>query len=101
MRISRPRAQFMDFDLGQANGQEREPVKILVEELQRVHHFKYLGSSVEETGGMATESAQRVSAAWRNWKRCSGIFLFFSLNQVLLTALDTFFFGDLLLTYCL
>ena len=24
---------------------------------------------------------------------------FFSLNQVLLTALDTFFFGDLLLTY--
>ena len=26
---------------------------------------------------------------------------FFSLNKVLLTALDTFFFGDLLLTYCL
>ena len=28
-------------------------------------------------------------------------YFFFSLNQVLLTALDTFFFGDLLLTYCL
>ena len=55
MRISRPRAQFMDFDLGQANGQEREPVKILVEELQRVHHFKYIGSRLEETGSMATE----------------------------------------------
>ena len=28
-------------------------------------------------------------------------FFLFSLNQVLLTALDTFFFGDLFLTYCL
>ena len=54
MRISRPKTQFMDFNFGQDNGQEREPVKILGEELQRVHHFKYLGSSVEATGGMAT-----------------------------------------------
>ena len=73
MRISRPKPQFMDFNFGQGNGQEREPVKILGEELQRVHHFKYLGSSVEETGGMATEITQRVSAEWRNWKRCSGV----------------------------
>ena len=63
----------MDFNFGQDNGQEREPVKILGEELQRVHHFKYIGSSVEETGGMATEITQGVSAAWRNWKRCSGV----------------------------
>ena len=63
----------MDFNFGQDNGQEREPVKILGEELQRVHRFKYLGSSVEETGGMATEITERVSAAWRNWKRCSGV----------------------------
>ena len=73
MRISRPKTQFMDFKFGQDNGQEREPVKILGEELQRVHHFKYLTSSVEETGGMATEITQRVSAAWRNGKRCSGV----------------------------
>ena len=54
MTISRPKPQFMDFNFGQDNGQEREPVKILGEELQRVHHFKYIGSSVEEIGGMAT-----------------------------------------------
>ena len=71
MRISRRKTQFMDFNFGQDIGQEREPVKFLGENLQRAHHFKYLGSSVEETGGMATEIAQRVSAAWRNWKRCS------------------------------
>ena len=26
MRISRPKTQFMDFNFGQDNGQEREPV---------------------------------------------------------------------------
>ena len=56
------------------NGQGREPVKILGSELQRVQHFlKYIGSSVEETGGMATYITQRVSAAWGNWNRCSGV----------------------------
>ena len=54
MRITRPKTQFMDFNFGHDNYQEREPVKILGEELQRVHHFKYITSSVEETGGMAT-----------------------------------------------
>ena len=58
MRISRPKTKFMDFNFGQDNGQERELVKILGEELQRVHHFQYLGSIVEETGGMATEITQ-------------------------------------------
>ena len=50
MRITRPNPQFMDFNFGQDNGQGREPVKILGEELQRVHHFTYIGLSVEETG---------------------------------------------------
>ena len=49
MRVSRPKTQVMDFSFGQDNGQEREPVKSLWEELQRVHHFKYIDSSVEET----------------------------------------------------
>ena len=54
MRISRPKTQFIDFKFGQDNGQGREPVTILGEELHRVHRFKYLGSSVEETGCMTT-----------------------------------------------
>ena len=73
MRIRRTKTQFIDFKFGQGNGQGREPVKILGEELQRVHRFKYLGASVEETEGMTTEISQRVSAAWGNWKRCSGV----------------------------
>ena len=40
------------------NGQRRELVKIQGEELQRVHHLKYIGSRVEETVGMETEMSQ-------------------------------------------
>ena len=54
MGISRPKTQFMAFKFGQDNGQGREPVTILGEELQRVHRFKYIGARLEETGGMAT-----------------------------------------------
>ena len=54
MRISRQKTQFIDFKFGQGNGQGREPVNILGEELQRVHRFKYIGASVGETEGMTT-----------------------------------------------
>ena len=27
----------------------------------------------DDTGGMTTETAQRVVAAWMNWKRCSAV----------------------------
>ena len=39
VRISRPKTQFMEFNLGQDNDEGRESVKILGEELQRVHYF--------------------------------------------------------------
>ena len=42
MRISRPKTKFMDSNLGQDNGQGREPVKILREDLQIVHHLSIL-----------------------------------------------------------
>ena len=54
MRVRRPKTQFMDFKFGQDNGQGRVPVKILGEELQRVHHVEYLGSSLEKTRGSVT-----------------------------------------------
>ena len=43
-----------NVNFGHDNDQWREQVKILANELQRVQHFKHLGSSMEETGGMAT-----------------------------------------------
>ena len=73
MTISRPNTQIIDLQFGEDNYQGRGSVKIIGEELPRVHHFKYLGSNVEETGGMTTEISQRVIAAQGNWKRCSGV----------------------------
>ena len=54
MRVGRQKNNELTLNLDQNNGQGRKPVKILGEELQSVHHFTYISSSVEETGGMAT-----------------------------------------------
>ena len=73
MRVSRPKTQFMDFSFEQNAQGNRPQVKILGEEVERVTHFKYLGTSIEEEGGMETEIAKRVGAGWMNWKKCSGV----------------------------
>ena len=41
---------------------------------KRVTHFKYLGTSTEEEGGVETETTKQVGAGWRNLKKkCSGV----------------------------
>ena len=72
MMISRPKTQITDFKFGQDNGQGREPEDPRGRTTTSTS-FKYIVASVEETGGMTTEISQRVSAAWGNWKRCSGV----------------------------
>ena len=73
MRVSRPKTQFIDFSFEQNAQGNRTQVKILGEEVERVTDFKYLGTSIEEEGGMETEIAKRVGAGWMNWKKCSGV----------------------------
>ena len=75
MTVSRPKTQFMDFNnyFEQNRQGNREPVKILGEELERVTHFKYLGTSMEAEGGMETEITKRVGAGWINCKKCCGV----------------------------
>ena len=48
MRVSRPKTQFMDFSFEQNAQGNRPQVKFLGEEVERVTHFKYLGTSIEE-----------------------------------------------------
>ena len=73
MRVSRPKTQFMDSSFEQNAQGNRPQVKIIGEEVERVTHFKYLGTSIEEEGGMEIEIAKRVGAGWMNWKTCSGV----------------------------
>ena len=65
----------MDFNNYFEQNQQgnRELVKKLGEELERVTHFKYLGASMGAEGGMETEITNRVGAGWRNCKKCCGV----------------------------
>ena len=81
MRVSRPKTQFMDFSFEQNAQGNRPQVKILGEEVERVTHFKYLGTSIEEEGGMETEIAKRLGAGWMNWKKCSGVLRLFQITH--------------------
>ena len=62
----------MDLTFEQSEQGNREPVKLLGEELERVTHFRYIVMSIEEEGGMATEITKRVGADWINWKKWGG-----------------------------
>ena len=66
MMVSRPKTQFMDFNFEQSQQGNREPIKILGEELERVTHFKFLGTSMEEEGGMKLGSRERAGEIGRN-----------------------------------
>ena len=55
MRVSRPKTQFIDFSFEQNAQGNRPQIKILGEEVESVTQFKYLGTSVEEEGGMEWE----------------------------------------------
>ena len=39
----------------------------------RVKEFKYLGSTMQESGGCEREVKKRVQAGWNGWRRVSGV----------------------------
>ena len=52
MKGSIPKSKFMDFKFGQDNVQEgRWLIAYGKSFIQSMHHFMYIGSSVDETGG--------------------------------------------------
>ena len=69
MRISRPKTQFMDLHLDMTIAKEESR---LGEELQRVC---ILSISVQAWRRQEAwqQKLHRVSAVWKNWKRCSGV----------------------------
>ena len=55
MIVSSLKTQLMDFALRQNKSGNREPMKIIGKELERVTHFKCLGMSTEEECCVETE----------------------------------------------
>jgi len=59
MRVSRLKTQFTDFKFGRNEETDRPTAQTLGDELEKVTHFKYIGSVVEEQCGMEAETKQR------------------------------------------
>ena len=70
MRVSWLKTQFMDFSLRQNESENREPMRIIGEELERVTQNKCLGMNTEEEFCVETEITVRMGPGWRNWKKC-------------------------------
>ena len=54
-------------------GNDDETVKMEDAKVPRVKEFKYLRSTVQESGGCEREVKKRVQAGWNGWRRVSGV----------------------------
>ena len=54
-------------------GNDKETVKMEDTKVPRVKKFKYLGLTVQESGGCEREVKKRVQAGWNGWRRVSGV----------------------------
>ena len=66
MKVSRSKTEY----LCQNGGNDEEIVKMEDKKVPRVKEFKYLGSTVQESGSCEREVQRRVQAGWNRWKKC-------------------------------
>ena len=54
-------------------GNDDETVKMEDTKVPRVNEYKYLGSTVQESGGCEREVKKRVQAGWNKWRKVSEV----------------------------
>ena len=69
MKASRLKTKYLCIN----GGNDDETVKMEDTKVSRVKEFKYLGSTVQESGGHEREVKKRVQAEWNRWRRVSGV----------------------------
>ena len=69
MKVSRSKTEYLCTN----GGNDDETVKMEDAKVPRVKEFKYLGSTVQESGGCEREVKKRVQAGWNGWRRVSGV----------------------------
>ena len=69
MKVSRLKTKYLCIN----GGNDNETVKMEDTKVPRVKEFKYLGSTVQESGGCEREVKRRVQAGWNGWRRESGV----------------------------
>lgn len=71
MKINRDKTEFMFCDWV-GDGQVQE-LRVQEWNLNKVEQYKYLGSLVEEKGGVEKEIDARLQAGWNKWREVSGV----------------------------
>ena len=69
MKVSRSKTKYLCIN----EGNDDETVKMENTKVPRVKEFKYLVSTVQESGSCDREIKKRVQAGWNGWKRVSGV----------------------------
>jgi len=71
-RLSRSKTEYLRCGL---SGVERDDGEVTMGGVvvPRVKKFKYLGSFVEERGGIDEDISHRIRAVWQKWKKASGV----------------------------
>ena len=69
IKVSRSKTKYLCIN----GGNDDETVKMEDTKVPRVKEFKYLGSTVQESGGCEREVKKRVQAGWNGWRRVSGV----------------------------
>ena len=69
MKVSRSKTKYLCIN----RGNDDETVKMEDAKVPRVKEFKYLGSTVQESGGCEREVKKRVQAGWNGWRRVLGV----------------------------
>ena len=69
MKVSTSKTKYLCI-----NGEnDDETVKMEDTKVPKVKEFKYLGSTVQESGSCEREVKKRVQAGWNGWRRLSGV----------------------------
>ena len=69
MKVSRSKTEYLCINAGN----DDETVKMEDTKVPRVKEFKYLETTVQESGGCEREVKKRVQAGWNGWRRVSGV----------------------------
>ena len=69
IKVNRSKIEYLCIN----GGNDDETVKMEDTKVPRVKEFKYLGSTVQESGGCERKVKKRVQAGWNGWRRVSGV----------------------------
>ena len=68
-KVSRSKNEYLCVN----RGNDEETVKMEDTKVQRIKEFKYLGSTVQESGSCERDVKRRVQAEWNGWRKASGV----------------------------